>query len=142
MNIFDIIGPVMIGPSSSHTAGAVRIGRISWKILGEQAVKADIGLVGSFAMTCKGHGTDNALIAGILGMRPDDKRIALAAHLLGLGSVICGMANIPLSGARGDEFKKRMHFPDGYNFGIAILVGMLKTGKEPHEFDMGKVTII
>jgi len=75
MNIFDIIGPVMIGPSSSHTAGAVRMGRVAWKILGEKAVKADIGLVGSFAMTYKGHGTDKALIAGILGMRPDDERI-------------------------------------------------------------------
>ncbi|MCL2216957.1 MAG: L-serine ammonia-lyase, iron-sulfur-dependent subunit beta [Defluviitaleaceae bacterium] len=75
MNIFDIIGPVMIGPSSSHTAGAVRMGRVAWKILGEKCVKADIGLVGSFAMTYKGHGTDKALIAGILGMRPDDERI-------------------------------------------------------------------
>ena len=65
----------MIGPSSSHTAGAVRIGRVSWKILGEQAVKAEIGLTGSFAMTYRGHGTDKALIAGILGMKPDDERI-------------------------------------------------------------------
>lgn len=75
MNIFDIIGPVMVGPSSSHTAGAVRIGRISRKILGEDAAEADIGLAGSFAMTYKGHGTDRALIAGILGMKPDDGRI-------------------------------------------------------------------
>ena len=75
MNIFDIIGPVMIGPSSSHTAGAVRIGRVSWKILGERAVDAEIGLAGSFSRTYKGHGTDKALIAGILGMKPDDDRI-------------------------------------------------------------------
>ena len=75
MNVFDIIGPVMIGPSSSHTAGAVRIGRISWKILGEEAADADIGLTGSFAMTYKGHGTDKALIAGILGMKADDDMI-------------------------------------------------------------------
>ncbi|MCL2841512.1 MAG: L-serine ammonia-lyase, iron-sulfur-dependent subunit beta [Defluviitaleaceae bacterium] len=75
MNIFEIIGPIMIGPSSSHTAGAVRMGRVAWKILGEKAIKADIGLVGSFAMTYKGHGTDKALIAGILGMKPDDARI-------------------------------------------------------------------
>ena len=75
MNIFDIIGPVMIGPSSSHTAGAVRIGRVSLKILGEQVAEADIGLTGSFAMTYKGHGTDKALIAGILDMKPDDDRI-------------------------------------------------------------------
>ena len=75
MNVFDIIGPIMIGPSSSHTAGAVRMGRVAWKILGEDAIKADISLIGSFAMTYKGHGTDKALIAGILGMKPDDLRI-------------------------------------------------------------------
>jgi L-serine dehydratase len=81
LNIFDIIGPVMIGPSSSHTAGAVRIGRISWKILGEQAVEADIGLSGSFAMTYRGHGTDKALIAGILGMKPDDDNIPVSFEI-------------------------------------------------------------
>jgi L-serine dehydratase len=75
VNVFDIIGPVMIGPSSSHTAGAVRIGRVSRKILGEDAVKADIGLAGSFALTYRGHGTDRAIIAGLLGMLPDDERI-------------------------------------------------------------------
>ncbi|MCL1786775.1 MAG: L-serine ammonia-lyase, iron-sulfur-dependent subunit beta [Defluviitaleaceae bacterium] len=75
MNIFDVIGPIMIGPSSSHTAGAVRMGRVAWKILGEDAIRADIGLAGSFAMTYKGHGTDKALVAGILGMKPDDERI-------------------------------------------------------------------
>ena len=75
MNILGIIGPIMIGPSSSHTAGAVKIGRIARKILGEEPARANIGLVGSFAMTYKGHGTDKALIAGILGMKPDDERI-------------------------------------------------------------------
>jgi len=52
------------------------------------------------------------------------------------------MANIPLSGVRGDELKKRMRFPEGYDFGIAILVGTAKTGKEPHELDMSKVAFI
>lgn len=75
MNVFDIIGPVMIGPSSSHTAGAVRIGRIAGALLGEDAVKAEIGLHGSFAKTYKGHGTDKALAAGIMGMEPSDSRI-------------------------------------------------------------------
>lgn len=75
MNVFDIIGPVMIGPSSSHTAGAVRLGRVAWKILEEKAVRADIRLSGSFAQTYKGHGTDKALIAGIMGMHSDDERI-------------------------------------------------------------------
>ncbi|GHV94258.1 L-serine dehydratase, iron-sulfur-dependent subunit beta [Spirochaetia bacterium] len=75
MNVFDIIGPVMIGPSSSHTAGAVRIGRVAMKILGEEVQNADIGFVQSFAQTYKGHGTDRAIIAGLLGMLPDDERI-------------------------------------------------------------------
>jgi L-serine dehydratase len=75
MNVFDIIGPVMIGPSSSHTAGAVRIGRVGLKILGEAVAQADIGLAGSFAQTYRGHGTDKAIIAGLLGMLPDDERI-------------------------------------------------------------------
>lgn len=75
MNIFDILGPVMVGPSSSHTAGAVRIGYVSRELLGEKPVEAEINLHGSFAMTGKGHGTDRALVAGILGMQPDDVRI-------------------------------------------------------------------
>ncbi|MDD3193455.1 MAG: L-serine ammonia-lyase, iron-sulfur-dependent subunit beta [Oscillospiraceae bacterium] len=81
MNVFDIIGPVMIGPSSSHTAGAVRIGRIAGALLGEAPVKAEIGLHGSFAKTYKGHGTDKALAAGIMGMEPSDGRIRQSLQL-------------------------------------------------------------
>ena len=72
MNVLDIIGPVMIGPSSSHTAGAVRIGHMARTLLGAEVVRADIGLHGSFADTGRGHGTDRALVAGLLGMKPDD----------------------------------------------------------------------
>ena len=75
MRLFDILGPVMVGPSSSHTAGAVRIGLTARKLLGDQPVHADISLHGSFALTGHGHGTDCALIAGLLGMQPDDLRI-------------------------------------------------------------------
>ena len=76
MNLFDILGPVMVGPSSSHTAGAVRIGRMARRLLGEGTpVMAKIVLSGSFAATGHGHGTDRALIAGLLGMQPDDERI-------------------------------------------------------------------
>ena len=81
MNVFDIIGPVMVGPSSSHTAGAVRIGRIARELLGEQPVKISILLYGSFAQTYKGHGTDKALIAGLMGMLPDDERIPSSLQL-------------------------------------------------------------
>ena len=75
LDIFEILGPIMVGPSSSHTAGAVRIGRMARTLLGEPPVKADIGLYGSFAETGRGHGTDRALVAGLLGMKPDDLRI-------------------------------------------------------------------
>lgn len=75
MDVFDIIGPIMIGPSSSHTAGAARIGRYALNILGAKPVKADIYFSGSFAKTYKGHGTDKAIVAGILGMDTDDPGI-------------------------------------------------------------------
>jgi len=75
MNIFDILGPVMVGPSSSHTAGAVRIGLIARRLLGGQPATAKITLSGSFAATGTGHGTDRALVAGLLGMKPDDIHI-------------------------------------------------------------------
>lgn len=75
MGIFDIIGPVMIGPSSSHTAGAARIGRMVREILGEEIVSATITLYGSFAKTGHGHGTDKALVAGLMGYAPDSGTI-------------------------------------------------------------------
>lgn len=75
MNIFEILGPVMVGPSSSHTAGAVRIGYVCRKLMGEKIVTADIELYGSFLLTGKGHGTPQAIVAGLLGMTPDDARI-------------------------------------------------------------------
>ena len=68
MNLFDILGPVMVGPSSSHTAGAVRIGYMARRLLKDKPIHADIYLHGSFATTGIGHGTDKAIVAGILGM--------------------------------------------------------------------------
>lgn len=81
LDIFDILGPVMVGPSSSHTAGAVRIGRMARTLLGSRPVKAEIGLHGSFAETGQGHGTDRALVAGLLGMKPDDPEIPRSFEL-------------------------------------------------------------
>ena len=75
VDIFDILGPIMVGPSSSHTAGAARIGAMARTLLGSRPVQAEIGLHGSFAETGPGHGTDRALVAGLLGMKPDDLRI-------------------------------------------------------------------
>lgn len=81
MQVFDIIGPVMIGPSSSHTAGACRLGRVARKILGDRPVRAQIGLCGSFAQTYRGHGTDRAIIAGILDLHTYDARLPNALEL-------------------------------------------------------------
>ncbi|WP_339811305.1 L-serine ammonia-lyase, iron-sulfur-dependent subunit beta [uncultured Imperialibacter sp.] len=74
-SVFDMIGPVMIGPSSSHTAGVVRIGRTARKILGKQPEEATITFFNSFARTYEGHGSDRAIVAGLLDYKTDDKRI-------------------------------------------------------------------
>ena len=86
-SVFDIIGPVMIGPSSSHTAGAARIGRVARDLFGRQPKWAKIHLYGSFAETYRGHGTDVAIIGGLLDFDTDDERIKTSfeeAKLAGL----------------------------------------------------------
>ncbi|WP_163879731.1 L-serine ammonia-lyase, iron-sulfur-dependent subunit beta [Paenibacillus favisporus] len=77
-NVFSIIGPSMVGPSSSHTAGAVRIGRVARQLLGSQPETAKMTLFGSFAETYWGHGTDLALTAGLMDYETDDQRIPQA----------------------------------------------------------------
>ncbi|GIP32725.1 L-serine ammonia-lyase, iron-sulfur-dependent subunit beta [Paenibacillus sp. J2TS4] len=74
-DVFSIIGPAMIGPSSSHTAGAIRLGRVARQLFGELPEKAEITLYGSFAETYQGHGTDLALVGGLLGYETDDELI-------------------------------------------------------------------
>lgn len=81
ISVFDIIGPIMVGPSSSHTAGAVRLGQVSRAMLGVQPKTALIELHGSFAQTGKGHGTDRGLVAGLLGLAPDDPRLRHSREL-------------------------------------------------------------
>ncbi|MEG2018734.1 MAG: L-serine ammonia-lyase, iron-sulfur-dependent subunit beta [Clostridium sp.] len=73
--VFEILGPIMIGPSSSHTAGAARLGKIAKTIAANDIKKVTFLLHGSFAKTYKGHGTDRALVAGVLGMDPSDERL-------------------------------------------------------------------
>ena len=81
ISVFDIIGPVMIGPSSSHTAGALQIALFAHNLTNRKIVKVRFLLYGSFAKTYRGHGTDRALIAGILGLHRDDYRIANSFEL-------------------------------------------------------------
>jgi L-serine dehydratase len=79
--VFDIIGPIMIGPSSSHTAGAARIGRVARNIFGRKPKKAEITFYGSFAKTYKGHGTEIAIIGGILDLETFDEDIIRSIEL-------------------------------------------------------------
>lgn len=75
ISVFDVLGPNMIGPSSSHTAGAAIIAFLAQKMISPPLVKVDFTLYGSFAKTYKGHGTDRALLGGIMGFSADDTRI-------------------------------------------------------------------
>jgi len=99
MNVFDIIGPVMIGPSSSHTAGAARIGYITRMLLGEPVRRADIRFHGSFAKTWQGHGTDRAVIGGLLGLRVDDERLRCSRSLAQEQGMACDISVIRLRDA-------------------------------------------
>ena len=82
VSLLDIIGPVMVGPSSSHTAGACRIGLLARGLVGGTPERARIELHGSFARTGEGHGTDKALAGGLLGFRPDDERLRDALDIM------------------------------------------------------------
>ena len=81
MQLLNILGPVMIGPSSSHTAGAARIGRIALRLLGEPVARAEIYFHGSFAKTGSGHGTDRAIVGGLMDMDTSDERLRKSIKL-------------------------------------------------------------
>lgn len=115
-SIFQVMGPIMVGPSSSHTAGACRIANSARNLCPFDFSKAVFILHGSFLMTYKGHGTDRALLAGILGVKPDDSRIIKAFDLADqagldyrfergdLGHVHPNSVKIILSNDQGDSF--------------------------------------
>lgn len=81
VSILDIIGPVMVGPSSSHTAGACRLGLLARNLVGGTPQRARAELHGSFARTGEGHGTDKAIVGGLMGFRPDDDRLRTALEI-------------------------------------------------------------
>lgn len=82
VSLLDIIGPVMVGPSSSHTAGACRLGLLARGLVGGTPERATIELHGSFARTGEGHGTDKAIAGGLMGFRPDDERLRTALEIM------------------------------------------------------------
>ncbi len=95
-SIFDVIGPVMVGPSSSHTAGAARLGKMARYILNDVPKKVEMTLFGSFAKTYKGHGTDKALVTGLLGFAADDERIPKALDIAEQRAVSFSFLTSPL----------------------------------------------
>jgi L-serine dehydratase len=96
ISVFDIIGPIMVGPSSSHTAGAVRLGQVGRAILGRQPADALIELHGSFAQTGKGHGTDRGLVAGLLGMATDDPDLRRSFELAQQAGLVFRLQEVDL----------------------------------------------
>ena len=136
MNLFDILGPVMVGPSSSHTAGAVRIGLMARALLGQEPVRARLLLHGSFASTGEGHGTHRALIAGLLGLSPDDSRVPDSFTLAGergleftfgtcvLRDVHPNSVLIQLEGAQGGALEVGASSPGGGRIQVFRLDGL------------------
>lgn len=113
MRLFDVLGPVMTGPSSSHTAGAVRIGLTARRLLGSRPLNAEIQLHGSFAATGRGHGTDKALVAGLLGMQPDDPRIPQSFELARQAGLQFSLGRVTLRGAHPNTAVLHLTGEDG-----------------------------
>jgi len=111
--VFDMLGPIMVGPSSSHTAGAARLGLMARKILAAELTKANILLHGSFAETGQGHGTQLALIAGLLGMQPDDERIRLAPQIAKEAGITVEFENVHLGEVHPNSVKFLLIGKDG-----------------------------
>lgn len=118
MNLFDIMGPIMVGPSSSHTAGAARIGYITRKLLGEPVSKVEMLLHGSFAATGKGHGTDRALMAGLLGMKPDDVRIPQSFEIAEQNGVQIKIGSVTLRNVHPNTVVLRVEGKSGRNLEV------------------------
>ena len=114
MNVFDIIGPVMIGPSSSHTAGAVRLGRVVNKLIdGRPLRRVEITLSGSFAQTYKGHGTDRALLAGIMGYHSYSPEIRDALEIAARCGIEYEFIKEDIKGAHPNTARIRYFLKDG-----------------------------
>lgn len=144
MDLFDLIGPVMIGPSSSHTAGAARIGLTARMLLGEKIMRAEIGLHGSFAKTYHGHGTDRAIVGGLLGMPVDDERLreslqiarewgmAYTFHIISLRGAHPNTVRLTITGESGRVMTMEAASVGGGNIEVHRLDGLTVnfTGKE------------
>lgn len=136
MNVFDMIGPVMIGPSSSHTAGSARIGLVARVLLNDIIVKAEVFLHGSFAQTYTGHGTDRAIAAGLLGFSTEDERLKdalniavsqgvdIVFHTADLGDVHPNTVKISCTGASGKSLTLTASSVGGGNILVVNVQGL------------------
>ncbi len=111
--VFDILGPVMIGPSSSHTAGAARIGKMARNIAGPDFDRVEFHLHGSFAKTYKGHGTDKALVAGVMGMEPHDLRLSRSMEIAEENEIAIDFYEIDLGAVHPNTVKVVIHSRKG-----------------------------
>ncbi|MBR4707461.1 MAG: L-serine ammonia-lyase, iron-sulfur-dependent subunit beta, partial [Pseudobutyrivibrio sp.] len=118
MNLFDIVGPVMVGPSSSHTAGAAKIGNVCNKLMAEEIDSVEIYLHGSFASTGKGHGTDKALVGGLLGMSCDDIRLPNSFEIAKEKGLKFSISEIDLGDAHPNTAKIVMHGRTGHSLEV------------------------
>lgn len=115
-SVFDILGPIMIGPSSSHTAGAARLALISKDIAGDGFYAVEFFLHGSFAKTYKGHGTDKALVGGVLGMAPDDEDIRTSLEIAREKGIEVSFQEIDLGYVHPNTVKLVFKYPDKDDF--------------------------
>lgn len=115
ISIFDVIGPVMIGPSSSHTAGAARLSYVARMIVKNEFSHISFGLYGSFARTYRGHGTDKALVAGALGLSEQDERLADAFELAKNAGLTYDFYEADLSGVHENTVVMTLTMKDGSN---------------------------
>ncbi len=127
MSLLDQIGPVMIGPSSSHTAGACRIALLARHVLGAQPRQARFVLHGSFAKTAQGHGTDLALVAGLLGYYPDDERIRDSFAQAGVAGLEFEFTTADLGDIHPNSVRMELSLGSG-DEGVSVLGSSLGAG--------------
>lgn len=117
-SIFTVAGPVMIGPSSSHTAGAAKLGRVARQICDHKFDRVEFFLHGSFALTGKGHGTDKALLAGVMGIKEDDARLPESFEIAEKEGLGFSFGEITLENAH--ENSVRINFYDGDELIVSV----------------------
>ncbi len=119
ISIFDVVGPVMIGPSSSHTAGAARLARAAAKIAAVPFTHVSFGLHGSFAKTYRGHGTDKALVAGVLGFKSDDEQLKTSFEIAAASGLTCDFYETELEGMHDNSVLMTFTLQEGGSCTIA-----------------------